>query len=56
MKKRYTIDDLSRMIDHTNLKTDATKEDMKKLCEEAKTYHLRWLQLTKCKQKSVINI
>lgn len=41
MTKKYTLDDLSRMIDHTNLKTDATKEDMKKLCDEAKNYHFK---------------
>ncbi len=29
---------LARMIDHTNLKPDATLEDIKKLCSEAKNY------------------
>ncbi|WP_282925838.1 deoxyribose-phosphate aldolase [Helcococcus kunzii] len=51
MKKRYTIDDLSRMIDHTNLKTDATKEDMKKLCEEAKTYHFKMVAINQVQTK-----
>ena len=36
MKKRYTIDDFSRLIDHTNLKTTITNEEMKQLCDEAK--------------------
>ena len=34
--KSYTLDDLARMIDHTNLHTDASPNDMKILCNEAK--------------------
>ncbi|MDD9150292.1 MULTISPECIES: deoxyribose-phosphate aldolase [unclassified Sporolactobacillus] len=37
----YTLDELCRLIDHTNLKPDATKEDIEKLCREAKTFHFR---------------
>jgi len=33
-----TREQLARMIDHTLLKPDATSDDIKKLCEEAKTY------------------
>ncbi len=33
--------DLARYIDHTLLKPDATKEDIKKLCEEAKRFHFK---------------
>ena len=33
---RWTLDDLSRLIDHTNLHPDATEADMIKLCDEAK--------------------
>ena len=33
-----TIKELANMVDHTNLKAFATKEDFKKLCDEAKTY------------------
>jgi len=36
---KYTLDQLSRMIDHTNLKADATTSDIKMLCAEAKEYH-----------------
>ena len=36
---KYTLDQLARMIDHTNLKADALDEDLEKLCEEAKKYH-----------------
>ena len=37
--KSYTLDDLARMIDHTNLHTDASPKDMEVLCNEAKDYH-----------------
>ena len=33
--------ELARLIDHTLLKTDATKEDFDRVCEEAKRYHFR---------------
>ena len=33
-----TIKELARMIDHTNLKAYATKDDFKKLCDEAIQY------------------
>jgi len=36
---KYTLDQLARMIDHTNLKADAIEADLEKLCEEAKKYH-----------------
>ena len=36
MMANYTLEQLARMIDHTNLKTDAQDADMKKLCDEAK--------------------
>jgi deoxyribose-phosphate aldolase len=31
--------DMAGMIDHTLLKADATRDDVRKLCEEAKRYH-----------------
>ena len=37
--KRYTLDELSRMIDHTILKADATTDEIKGLCQEAIDYH-----------------
>lgn len=40
--KSYTLDDLARMIDHTNLHTDASPKDMEVLCNEAKEHHLPW--------------
>jgi len=36
---KYTLDQLARLIDHTNLKADATINDIKNLCDEAKNYH-----------------
>lgn len=39
MIQKFTVDQLERMIDHTFVKAYATKEDMTKLCQEAKQYH-----------------
>lgn len=38
---RYTLDNLARMVDHTNLHADATQDDMRKLCQEARDWHFR---------------
>ena len=35
----WTLDDLARLIDHTNLHADATEADMDKLCDEAIRHH-----------------
>ncbi len=43
--KKYSLDDLARLIDHTNLKPYATRADMKKLCEEAKAYHFKMVAI-----------
>lgn len=47
------IKELNKIIDHTNVKPDATEEDIKKLCGEAKQYGFRgacvdrkWVKLT----------
>ena len=37
----WTLDDLAQLIDHTNLHADATPDDMRKLCDEARKYHFR---------------
>ncbi len=39
--RRYTIDDLARLVDHTNLRPDATREDLRTLCDQARRYHFR---------------
>lgn len=38
---RYTLDDLARLVDHTNLKPYATDDDIRKLCAEARQYHFK---------------
>lgn len=49
--RKYTIDDLTRLIDHTNLKADATDKDMKKLCDEAKQYHFKMVAINQVQSK-----
>ena len=39
MTKRYTLDDLAHLFDHTNLRPDAIDADMRKLCDEALENH-----------------
>ena len=43
--KRYTLDDLARLVDHTNLHADATRADMERLCDEARRYHFRMVAI-----------
>lgn len=49
--KSYSIDDLSRLVDHTNLHPDATREDMAKLCDEAKRYHFMMVAINSVQSK-----
>jgi len=49
---------INKLIDHTNLKANATAEDIKKTCQEAKTYgfrsvciNLRWIKTAKAELK-----
>ena len=42
---RWTLDELSRLIDHTNIHADATEEDLAKLCDEAKEYHFKMVAI-----------
>ncbi len=37
-EREFTKEDIARLIDHTNLKPEATFCDIKKLCEEAKQF------------------
>lgn len=41
MSTTYSLNELSRLIDHTNLSPFADYADMKKLCEEAKIYNFK---------------
>ena len=43
--KNYTLEQLARMIDHTNLHAYASYEDMQKLCEEAKKNHFKMVAI-----------
>ena len=51
MTKKYTIDELSRFIDHTNLAAYATAEDMRLLCDEAKEYHFKMVAINQVQSK-----
>jgi len=47
-RKTVTNDDLARMIDHTVLKPEATADEIKKLCEEAKEYNFASVCVNPC--------
>ena len=47
----WTLDDLARLIDHTNLHADATEADMAKLCDEAKHYHFRMVAINQVQSR-----
>lgn len=49
--KKYTLDELARFIDHTNLKADANAEDMVILCQEAKDYHFKMVAINQVQSK-----
>ena len=48
---RWTLDDLARLVDHTNLHADATEADMAKLCDEAKAYHFKMVDINQVQSK-----
>lgn len=47
----YSIDQLARLIDHTNLKPYATKADIQLLCQEAKEYHFKMVAINQVQTK-----
>lgn len=47
----YNLNDFCRMIDHTNLKAFASKTDIEKLCQEAKTYHFKMVAINQVQSK-----
>lgn len=49
---KYELDDLCRLIDHTNLKPYATQKDVEKLCEEAKEYHFKMVAINQVQTKA----
>ena len=42
---KYSLIQLSQLIDHTNLKPDATTAMMEKLCQEEKNYHFKMVAI-----------
>ncbi len=54
--KRYTLDDLARLVDHTNLHADATRADMEKLCDEARRYHFRMVAINSVQSRLCSNL
>lgn len=51
----YTLNELERLIDHTNLHAYASDNDMKKLCDEAKDYHFRMVAINQVQSKVCYN-
>lgn len=52
---KYSIDQLSRFIDHTNLKPDATDLDIIQLCNEAKEYHFKMVAINQVQSELCSN-
>lgn len=48
---KYTIEDFSRLIDHTNLHADASEKAISKLCQEAKNYHFKMVAINQVQSK-----
>lgn len=48
----WTLDDLARLIDHTNLHADATEADMARLCDEARRYHFKMVAINQVQARS----
>lgn len=51
MTKRYTVKELCRFIDHTNLKPFASNDDILKLCNEAKEYNFKMVAINSVQSK-----
>ncbi|KRM54387.1 deoxyribose-phosphate aldolase [Lacticaseibacillus sharpeae] len=47
----YTLDELARFVDHTNLHAYANHADMDKLCAEAKQYHFKMVAINQVQSK-----
>lgn len=48
---KYSLIQLSLLIDHTNLKPDATTAMMEKLCQEAKNYHFKMVAINQVQSR-----
>lgn len=49
--KTYSIDQLARFIDHTNLKPNTTKEAIRTLCKEAEDFHFKMVAINQVQAK-----
>lgn len=52
MTRQYTLKELTRFVDHTNLHADANREDMKKLCQEAVDYNFKMVAINSVQSKA----
>lgn len=53
---KYSLLELSQLIDHTNLKPNATTAMIEKLCEEAKNYHFKMVAINQVQSKLCANL
>ena len=44
----WTLEELCQLVDHTNLRPDATAADMQRLCDEAASHHFRMVAIEPC--------
>lgn len=49
--KKFSLSELSKMIDHTNLSADISESAMKKLCEEAINYQFKMVAINSVQSK-----
>lgn len=52
MTKQYTFNELRRFVDHTNLHADASRDDIKKLCQEAIDYNFKMVAINSVQSKA----
>lgn len=52
----FSLFELSQLIDHTNLKPNATTAMIEKLCEEAKNYHFKMVAINQVQSKLCANL
>lgn len=52
MGSNLTVEQIKSYLDHTNVKADATQEDIKKLCEEAKQHEFHSVCITPYRVKN----
>lgn len=53
---RYTLSDLALMVDHTNLHADATEDDLRRLCDEARRYGFRMVAVNSVQSRLCVEL